>query len=116
MNKKHVPPPKPSLNGGLYTGVPFAPGAPWGNVQVTPDAGYMTHYNLRTANPPPGAIYQYPGANRPGNSFTEMTGVERYNDSRFNIFCINDKEKSLVSTLEDTKNNNTRFSKYYYVN
>ena len=115
-HQNHVPPPEPSLNGGLYTGAPFVPSAPWGNIPVTPDAGYMTHYNLRTANPPPGAIYQYPGSNRPGNSFTPMYGIERYKDARFNIYCTNDKENTMVSNLMDSNTNNARFTKYFYIN
>lgn len=55
----YEPPPAPTLNAGLYTGMPFAPGAPWGNVPVVPDAGYMTSVNLLSANPPPGAISQF---------------------------------------------------------
>lgn len=116
MNQqKHIPPPEPSLNGGLYTGTSFTPGAPWGNLPVTPDAGYMTHYNLRTANPPPGAIYQYPGSNRPGNSFTHMIGIQKYKDDRFNIYCTDDTEKSIVSNLGGDNNNNARFTKYFYL-
>lgn len=76
-SSKSVPPPEPSLNGGLYTGEPFKPNAPWGNVPVVPDAAYMTHINLRSANPPVDAIYQYPGNVRPGNNFQEMPGVSR---------------------------------------
>lgn len=67
--------PAPSLNGGLYTGEPFLKNAPWANVPVLPDASYMIHYNLRSANPPPGAIYHYPGGQRPGNNTTVMYGV-----------------------------------------
>jgi len=67
--------PKPSLNGGLYTGEPFQKGAPWGNVPVVPDTGYMIHYNLKSANPPPGAEYQYPTGFRPGNNNPILPGV-----------------------------------------
>lgn len=70
-----VPPPKPSLNGGLYTGEPFAPGAAYANVPVIPDVSYMIHYNLRSAKPPFDAIFQYPGGNRPGNNYQAMPGV-----------------------------------------
>jgi len=67
--------PHPKLNGGLYTGEPFTKDAPWANVPVVPDVDYMTNINLKTANPPPGAIYQYPGHNRPGNNEQNMPGV-----------------------------------------
>ena len=75
-----VPPPQPSLNGGLYTGQPFAPGAPWANVPVTPEGTYMTHVNLRSAHPPPGASHQYAGSIRPGNNLQEMPGVSMLSD------------------------------------
>jgi hypothetical protein len=110
-------PPEPSLNGGLYTGTSFIPNAPWGNVPVIPDTGYMIHYNLRSANPPPGAIYQYPGSNRPGNSWTPMHGIQKYNDNRFNLYCIDEKEKEIVSNININKNqHNNKFSKYFYLN
>lgn len=75
-----VPPPQPSLNGGLYTGQPFAPGAPWANVPVTPEGTYMTHVNLRSAHPPPGASHQYAGSIRPGNNLQQMPGVSMLSD------------------------------------
>lgn len=69
MHPPFVPPPAPTLNGGLYTGEPFARGAPWGNVPVTPDSGYMMFVALRSANPPPGAEFHVPGGGlRPGNN------------------------------------------------
>jgi hypothetical protein len=81
---EHEPPPRPLLNGGLYTGEPFATGAPWANVPVIPDAGYMTHVALRSAGPPPGAIYQYPGVYRPGNSYSVLPGVH---DMMRGVYC-----------------------------
>jgi hypothetical protein len=100
-----VPPPPPSLNGGLYTGEPFAHGAPWANVPATPDASYMVHFALRSANPPPGAIYQYPAAIRPGNSYTYMYGVSKV-PGPYPIYCV-DKPSSTQT--------NDRFSKYAYL-
>jgi hypothetical protein len=67
--------PKPKVNGGLYTGTPFQKGAPWGNVPVVPDVAYMTNVNLRSADPPPGALFQYPGSTRPGNNEQNMPGI-----------------------------------------
>jgi len=109
----HVPPPQPSLNGGLYTGQSFAPGAPWGVVPVVPDAGHMIHYNLRSADPPPGAIYQYPGSIRPGNNFTPMYGIVKLPDKPFDMYCINEKEADILPV--PGKNNNNRFVKYSYL-
>ena len=70
--------PEPSLNGGLYSGEPFQKGAPWANVPIVPDSGYMIHHGLRLGgDPPPGAIYQYPGGGeRPGNNAPMWAGVQ----------------------------------------
>lgn len=80
---EYVPPPKPKLNGGLYTGEPFAKDAPWANVPVIADIDYMIHYNLRSANPPIEALYQYPGTVRPGNNSQNMTGIGKPRDYDF---------------------------------
>jgi hypothetical protein len=66
----YVPPPQPSLNGGLYTGEAFKQDALWRNFPATPDAGYMNFVNLRrNGNPPPMAVYHLPGGGlRPGNN------------------------------------------------
>lgn len=110
-----MPPPEPSLNGGLYTGVKFA--GPWGNVPVIPDSGYMIHHNLKSSNPPPGAIYQYPGSIRPGNSYINMYGIQRYQDKSFNIYCIKDDEKiNNMNNYITNCNGNKYFNKYYYLN
>lgn len=76
-SSKPLPPPIPQLNGGLFTGEPFEKDAPYANVPVIPDAGYMTHYNLATAKPPPEADMQYPGGPRPGNNMQPMPGIEK---------------------------------------
>lgn len=89
-----VPPPKPILNGGLYTGERFEKGAPWANVPVIADVDYMTHVNLRSANPPPQALYQYPGNVRPGNNYQANSGLQQYKGDRgfegkpYNFSCI----------------------------
>jgi len=63
-----TPPPPASLNGGLYTGEPFAKGAPWANVPVLPDSGVYSFTNLPTSAPRL-AKYMLPGGGiRPGNS------------------------------------------------
>ncbi len=82
----YVPPPPRSLNGGLYTGQPFIQGAPWANIPVIPDAGYMTHINLRSARPPEDALYQHGGGIRPGNNYQTMPGVKKVSDA-YNLWC-----------------------------
>ena len=41
----------------------------------------MIHHNLKSANPPPGAIYQYPGTIRCGNNYMAMPGVIWYTNA-----------------------------------
>lgn len=83
----YVQPPQPSLNGGLYTGEPFKMGAAYANVPVTPDASYIIHENLKTADPPPGATFQYPSGHRPGNNFHIMNGVSTSKGQYQNFAC-----------------------------
>lgn len=59
--------PEPKLNGGWYTGEPFEKGAKYATVPVVPDEGYLTSFNLLSANPPPLADIQYNNF-RPGNN------------------------------------------------
>lgn len=75
VGQQGIPP--RALNGGLYTGEPFAKDAPWANVPVIPDVTYMVHHNLRSANPPPQALVHYPGTVRPGNNEPLYEGVKR---------------------------------------
>lgn len=67
--------PPRSLNGGLYTGEPFVDNAPYANFPVIPNTNYMTNINLRSANPPIEALYQYVGNTRPGNNYQENSGL-----------------------------------------
>ena len=74
--------PPEQFNGGLYTGEPF--NGPHGNIPVIPTAYYMTHVNLKSANPPPGAMNQDIGENRPGNNYlatNKLWYVPKNNDS-----------------------------------
>ena len=71
--------PAPVPNGGLFGG-PQATGA-HASIPVIPTATNMIHHNLRSANPPPGTICQYPGTNRDKNNYVAMPGVFWYNDT-----------------------------------
>ena len=82
--------PPRQLNGGLYTGEPFKPNAPWANVPVVPDSGYLTHYNLRSANPPLDALYQFVGTQRPGNNKGVTFGVEK-SSGPYNLMLVKEK-------------------------
>jgi hypothetical protein len=80
-----VPPAKP--NGGIYGG-PQSKNA-WANIPVAPTSMNLTHHNLRSANPPPGATEQYQGTDRLGNSYVAMPGTYWFNPSdRQNMFRI----------------------------
>ena len=64
-------------NGGLYGGPQST--EPWANIPITPSGTNLIHYNLRSANPPPGATEQYIGTDRIGNNYNPMIGVYWYN-------------------------------------
>lgn len=82
----------PAPHGGLYH--PLAPPAKggWGSIPVPPTSAGYTHNNLRSANPPPGAIDQYmtSGTNRPGNSHSAKPGVFEFQDGKTHTLkCTN---------------------------
>lgn len=76
--------PERSVNGGLYTGEPFKPGAPWANVPVVPEADTYTQ-NLASANPPPDAIF-IPSYSRLGNNTVNHFTHQPYGDN-YNFMC-----------------------------
>lgn len=69
-----VPAPPRRLNGGLYTGEPFAAGAPWANVPVAPEVGALAAHLAATRDasgaPAPDGPAQAAaiGYARPGNN------------------------------------------------
>ena len=96
--------PTPSPNGGWYTGENFKEGAEWASVPIIPNTEFMIHHNLRSANPPPGALTQYPGGPRHGNNCQSMPNT--FYIPRYNIACnqpIKVDEPSI------------RFAKYAYI-
>ena len=65
---------------------------PWCSIPVKPNVSNMINNNLKSANPPPGALTQYPGTDRLGNNSMLMPGVDGYigtdlNYGSFNIKC-----------------------------
>ena len=87
--KSYVAVPKPSLNGGLYTGEEFAPGAAYRNFPAPPDSVSLITNNLSSANPPPGAQKQFPDVFRPGNNLpvvNEKMTLNKYGD-QYAIMC-----------------------------
>jgi len=104
----YTPPPPPSHNGGLYTGEPFLPGAPWRNFPATPDTSYLVNVNLRSANPPTEALFHYPAAgHRPGNNYSPMPGITPLGDQFADVLCAPD--------VKDTTSKRPRFAKYAYL-
>ena len=85
---KKVGLPAQSVHGGLYNST--SQGQEWHSIPVTPEMANMMN-NLASANPPPGAMQQFIGTNRPGNNSVNMPGVFRYqpNPAQPNMYNIN---------------------------
>jgi len=86
-------------NGGLYSGPQN--NAPYMPRYVPPTSTYFMQVLLKSANPPPGAIEQYPTENRLGNNYTAMPNVHWFNSAYdnkgpYNIKVIKRKEKGTV--------------------
>jgi len=74
-NSSYISAPKPSLNGGLYTGDQFHQNAPYRNFPNVPDSVHLHTVALSSANPPPGVENQFPDAFRPGNNMPDVQGM-----------------------------------------
>lgn len=89
-----IPPKKPELNGGLYTGEPFK--GPWGNYPVVPDVVPMTKKTLlrQTVPPTPGSTEQFdPSMLRPGNNMPlPLQDEHQFSDSH-NFHCTSHESK-----------------------
>lgn len=110
--------PPRELNGGLYTGQPFAPDAAWRNFPALPDAGYMVHVNLRSADPPEEARYQFPGAMRAGNNSTVMYGTQHYTPETRDMLCAPGcgfPDGLPVAKPGERQTRQRDFSMYYYL-
>lgn len=66
-----------AANGGLFA--PPQSTGPWANIPVIPSDTNLTHFNLRSANPPPGATEQYVSTWRLGNNIAPMLNIYWYN-------------------------------------
>lgn len=69
-----VPVPPRQVNGGLYTGAPFAPNAPWGNVPIEPEAHKMAQAAIALGGAQPRTAAMMPTAPRPGNNEVVLDG------------------------------------------
>jgi hypothetical protein len=99
--------PPPSLNGGLYTGQPFADNAPWRNFPVPPDAGYYGFANLPVTSrdcprPPADAPYHLPGGGlRPGNNTPNLPrAYTASRDPALNSLCIPREDPARTAAAE----------------
>jgi hypothetical protein len=111
-------PPSPSPNGGWFTGTPYMEGAPWRTYDVTPDVTFMINKNLRSANPPPGAIFQYPGSYRPGNNAQSMPGVQPGLVRTNNIMCVTQLQQTQSAPQVEgnlVQQPRPKFSRYTYL-
>lgn len=66
-------------NGGLYSGVEVERAMIPKKIQ--PTSTYFSTVLLKEANPPPGALEQAVGTNRPGNNYTAAPSVFWYADT-----------------------------------
>lgn len=122
----YIPPPKPSLNGGLYTGEPFKSDSLYKNFPVKPDAVYMNTENLKSARPSvPNVSFQFPDGFRPGNNLpdTQAFGLSRYGNEhsilcthyqpQTNVSCNSSANCESVQCMKHMENKG--FNKHYYV-
>jgi|UniRef100_A0A6C0BRD6 hypothetical protein len=107
----YLPPPLASLNGGLYTGEPFDDNDTYKNYPNKADSVFLHSVALKSANPPPSAVNQYPDSFRPGNNIpdSKLIGLKQY-DNLHSIICTNNsppimKKNVNASLSSDLKNN-----------
>lgn len=121
----YIKPPKPSLNGGLYTGEEFKKNASYRNFPNEPDSVYLNTYALKSANPPPGVEFQFPDTFRPGNNLpnTQLIGLSVF-DNKHSIVCTHtplfkncscSKSSECECVACNNKKNNLGFNKHYYI-
>ena len=74
---KSMPPSQ--INGGLFSGPPVD--YPWMPIPITPtETNYIVN-NLKSANPPPGALEQFISVNRPGNNYSAKPNILKFNNT-----------------------------------
>ena len=90
--QSYVSYPKPSLNGGLFTGEAFHKDAPYANFPNKAEAVHLHTSTLTSAGPPPGAQQQFPDTFRPGNNMplTDTIMLAKYKPTHA-IMCPNIK-------------------------
>lgn len=105
------PIPPRALNGGIYAGEPFLPGAPWANVPATPTTEVLMREQLASARPPPGAQVLYPsGGTRPGNNHIERPGIRLYDPVSYADMACASAAALDRTTYSRRLNDNTTYS------
>lgn len=116
----YEPPPKAVLNGGLYTGQPFAQDAPWRNIPIEPDAGVYAFGNLRGLAPEP-ALYMLPGGGLRAGNNTPLLPASHASSRilQLNAVCVPPEAYLPTSAPvggSGNDNNNHGFRQYSYIN
>ena len=86
-NSAYEKAPPHDLNGGIYSGEQAK--GPWGHIPVIPTTTNYIYNNLKSAEPPPGALTSYPGTDRMGNNYQAMPGIQPYTNSNYGPFKAN---------------------------
>lgn len=74
--------PTSSYNGGITVGEKCI--GPHCSISVPPTTGYLVGSNLKSANPPPGALQQYPSTFRLGNNSDVNPRIKKYQGTQLN--------------------------------
>jgi hypothetical protein len=112
VTDKSSPIPERSLNGGWYTGEPFVKNAEYGNISVLPFSAYWNGENLKSANPPLGALMQMQAGYRPGNNTDpQINGLQYIN----NKLCIPAQKCDGLQDKKPACNNSSCQKKIIYV-
>jgi hypothetical protein len=83
--------PPRAVNGGLYTGAPAAPGAPWGNVPIVPEPHIMAKALVQYAGASERAAVMMPTYPRPGNNPVQLDGYQPFDEKLYpTMMCIRD--------------------------
>ena len=88
-------------NGGLYGGP--AVDRAWIPKPVYPTSSYFTNYLLEEANPPPGAVEQAIGINRPENSYTAaplLTGIKKHHVKMKDLLELKELKRKINEGLK----------------
>ena len=98
-NSPNTPPPKCSINSGLYSG-PQSKGW-WAGICHTPDNDYYMNKVEHQDSMIPELYLHYPTTHRPGNNLTKLPGIVQYSTATGNQNNIHLIEEVDVKTAND---------------